>query len=275
MYFPPTHRVLSYALLFRCRGRKVLHSPARLIFFLLLSLVPPLAGAPECLRGNPAALSIANRTPGQPQSLSPTSVPIFVSDFELFAVGGVAPPRRASSPARIKKPTATPEAKDAPSPVLEDGELPAEQARQLMDLFSDTLVESLQKAGFKAAVRRAASGGSSGTGKGVALRGVFAEPDDLNRIRRAILGSRAPGAKFLLYVGSFNLSRPDQPLYQLASVQNSDNRYGPVITPNAYVPLVKYEIPKNPTEEDVRKVCDDIARNLTALLSANPAAFAQ
>jgi hypothetical protein len=109
----------------------------------------------------------------------------------------------------------------------------------------------------------------------VALRGVFAEPDDLNRIRRAILGSRATGAKFLLYVGSFNLSRPDQPLYQLASVQSSDNRYGPVITPNAYVPLVKYEIPKNPTEEDVRKVCDDIARNLTALLTANPAAFAQ
>jgi hypothetical protein len=39
--------------------------------------------------------------------------------------------------------------------------------------------------------------------------------------------------------------------------------------------LVKYEITKNPTEEDVRKVCDDIARNLTVLLSVNPAAFAQ
>jgi hypothetical protein len=143
-----------------------------------------------------------------------------------------------------------------------------------MDLFSDTLVESLQKAGYKA-VRRAASGGSSGTGKGVAIRGVFAEPDDLNRIRRAILGSRAPGAKFLLYVGSFNLSRPDQPLYQLAPVQSADSRYGPVITPNNYVPMVKYEVPKNPTEEDVRKVCDDMVRNLTALLSANAAAFAQ
>jgi len=79
----------------------------------------------------------------------------------------------------------------------------------------------------------------------------------------------------LLYVGSFNLSRPDQPLYLLAPVQSADSRYGPVISPNAYVPMVKYEVPKNPTEEDVRKVCDDMVRNLTALLSANPAAFAQ
>ena len=249
------------------------HSPLRLMFFLLLSLLPARAGAPKRSEHSPAALSSANRAPRQPQDSSPTSVPVFVSDFELFAVGGTARPRRSGAPAP-KKPTATSSSKDAPPPVLEETEAPAEQARQLMDLFSDTLLESLQKAGYRA-VRRAASGGSSGAGKGVALRGVFAEPDDLNRIRRAILGSRAPGGKFLLYVGSFNLSRPDQPLYLLAPVQSADSRYGPVITPNAYVPMVKYEVPKNPTEEDVRKVCDDMVRNLTALLSANPAAFAQ
>ena len=247
------------------------HSPVRL-FFLLLSLLPALVGAPKRSEHSPAVLSNANRAARQPQDTSPTSVPVFVSDFELFAVGGGARPRRPSSPAPTKKPAAT--SNDAPPPVLEETEAPAEQARQLVDLFSDTLLESLQKAGYRA-VRRAASGGTSGAGKGVALRGVFAEPDDLNRIRRAILGSRAPGAKFLLYVGSFNLSRPDQPLYLLAPVQSADSRYGPVITPNAYVPMVKYEVPKNPTEEDVRKVCDDMVRNLTALLSANPAAFAQ
>ena len=250
------------------------HSPVRLIVFLLVSLLPALAGAPEHFPHNAPASSSSNRTPRQPQDISPTSVPVFVSDFELFAVGAAAPPRRSSSPPQIKKPAVTSETKNAPPPLLEETDPPAEQARQLMDLFSDTLVESLQKAGYKA-VRRAASGGTSGTGKGVALRGVFAEPDDLNRIRRAIMGSHAPGGKFLLYVGSFNLSRPDQPLYQLAPVQSADSRYGPVITPNAYIPLVKYEIPKNPTEEDVRKVCDDVVRNLTALLSANPAAFAQ
>jgi hypothetical protein len=253
----------------------VSHSPVRLIVFLLVSLLPALAGAPEHFPHNAPASSSSNRTPRQPQDISPTSVPVFVGDFELFAVGAAAPPRRSSSPPQIKKPAVTSETKNAPPPLLEETDPPAEQARQLMDLFSDTLVESLQKAGYKAVRRAAASGGASGTGKGVALRGVFAEPDDLNRIRRAILGSRAPGAKFLLYVGSFNLSRPDQPLYQLAPVQSADSRYGPVITPNNYIPMVKYEVPKNPTGEDVRKVCDDMVRNLTALLSANAAAFAQ
>jgi hypothetical protein len=252
----------------------VSHSPVRLIVLLLVWLLPALAGVPEHFPHNAPAPSNLNGTPRQPQDISPTSVPVFVSDFELFAVGAAAPPRRSSSAPQTNKPPATSETKNAPPPLREETDPPAEQARQLMDLFSDTLVESLQKAGYKA-VRRAASGGSSGTGKGVAIRGVFAEPDDLNRIRRAILGSRAPGAKFLLYVGSFNLSRPDQPLYQLAPVQSADSRYGPVITPNNYVPMVKYEVPKNPTEEDVRKVCDDMVRNLTALLSANAAAFAQ
>ena len=147
------------------------------------------------------------------------------------------------------------------------------QARQLMDFFSTTLVQSLQKADTRLPDSSRSRGGD-GTGKGALLRGVFAEPDPLNRIRRAMLGSGAPGAKFLLYVGTFNLSRPDQPLYQLAPVQSADIRYGPIITPNAYIPLVKYEISKYPTEDDVHKVCDDIVRNLTTLLNANPSAFA-
>src|SRR5260370_17967026 len=202
MYFLPPRRMLSYTLLFRRRGQKVSHSPVPLMVFLLVSLLPALAGASEHFPHNAPASSSANRTTRKPQDISPTSVPVFVSDFELFAVGAAPPPRRSSSPPQIKKPAVTSETKNAPPPLLEETDPPAEQARQLMDLFSDTLVESLQKAGYKAVRRAAASGGASGTGKGVALRGFFAEPDDLNRIRRAILGSRAPGAKFLLYVGS-------------------------------------------------------------------------
>ncbi len=65
------------------------HSPVRLMFFLLLSLLPALAGAPERSEHSPTVLSSANRAARQPQAISPTSVPVFVSDFELFAVGGV------------------------------------------------------------------------------------------------------------------------------------------------------------------------------------------
>jgi hypothetical protein len=102
--------------------------------------------------------------------------------------------------------------------------------------------------------------------KGVLIRGIFAEYDDMNRLRRAILGSASASPKFALYVGIFNLSRPDQPLYEPAAVQSPDNRYGPIITLNNYIPLAKYELDKNPTQEDVRRVCSRMVRDLTNLL---------
>jgi hypothetical protein len=46
-----------------------------------------------------------------------------------------------------------------------------------------------------------------------------------------------------------------------------------VITLNNYVPLAKYELDKNPTEEDVQKICNQIAANLVSLLETNPHAF--
>jgi hypothetical protein len=39
--------------------------------------------------------------------------------------------------------------------------------------------------------------------------------------------------------------------------------------------MAKYELDKNPTEEDVRKICAQIAASLAALLAANPSAFSQ
>jgi hypothetical protein len=37
--------------------------------------------------------------------------------------------------------------------------------------------------------------------------------------------------------------------------------------------MTKYELVKDPTEDDIRKICGDIAVNLAKLLKANPAAF--
>jgi hypothetical protein len=58
-------------------------------------------------------------------------------------------------------------------------------------------------------------------------------------------------------------------------VQEPDPNYGPVITLNAYIPMAKYEIEKDITEEDVRSICVQIAADLTALLQRNPAALAR
>jgi len=210
-----------------------------------------------------AAVQPAEATPQSGDS-SATSVPVLVSDFELFSVPP--PPNSPRAPAVAAQSQQTKKTSSAADEV----ELPSVQARRLMDFFAATLVDTLQKSGYTARRTRGTS-----LPQGALLRGVFAEPDEKNRIRRTLLGGTSINPKFFLYVGIFNLSRPDQPLYQLAAEQPGGSQFGPVITLNNYIPLAKYELDKNPTEEDVRKICSQIAASLTAVLTANPNAFAQ
>jgi hypothetical protein len=202
----------------------------------------------------------ANASP-QTAGASSTAIPVLVSDFELFSV-----PPPPNSPATT--PPNQPKTKTPPA--SEDADAPSIQALRLMDFFAVTLVETLNKNGHNA--RRARGQKLS---KGALLRGVFAEPDEKNRVRRALLGGTSLNPRFLLYVGIFNLARPDQPLYHLAQEQPGGAQFGPVITLNNYIPLAKYELDKNPSDEDVRKICAQIAVSLTTLLSTNPSAFSQ
>jgi hypothetical protein len=208
------------------------------------------------------ALPLADAGP-QSADGSTTAVPVLVSDFELFSAYPPPASPGASTPAPNQQKPKSP-------PTDEDPESPSAQARQLKDFIAVTLVESLRKSGYNARRVR-----GQNPPKGALVRGVFAEPDEQNRIRRALLGGNSASAKYFLYVGIFNLARPDQPLYQLASNQPAGDPYGPVITLSNYIPLAKYELDKNPTEEDVRKICAQIAASLTALLGANPSAFSQ
>jgi hypothetical protein len=197
------------------------------------------------------------------------SVPVHVSDFELAAQG---PNGRVSVPAtgEAGKPEVAGGSNAAgTATVFQDFDAPSVQARKLMDFFSLTLTQVLQRAGFEA--ERLGGGRPE---SGVMLRGVFAEVDPMSRVRKAVLGSASTSTKFTLYVGTFNLARADEPLYQLAPVQSPDARFGPVITLNNYVPMDKFDLSKNPTEEDVRKICGQIVSNLAGLLKANPSAFA-
>ena len=132
-----------------------------------------------------------------------------------------------------------------------------------------TLVETLQKQGYSSSRKQALPQ------NGFLLEGVFAEPDKKNRIRRALLGSGSPGTKLTLYMGVFDQKSVSQPLYIEAPVQEADSTYGPVITLNAYIPMAKYEIEKDITEQNVRSICAQIAADLIALLRRNPAALAR
>jgi hypothetical protein len=79
----------------------------------------------------------------------------------------------------------------------------------------------------------------------------------------------------LLYVGVDDLARPEQPLYELAKPPNNDARHGPVITVTSFSPVARFEMDKNPSDDDLKKITGDIVTALSALLRANPAVVSQ
>jgi Domain of unknown function (DUF4410) len=184
---------------------------------------------------------------------------VYVSDFELDAVSGK---EQKSPPAVSTAPAAPADAKKEDSP--------AEQAKKLVDFMSITLVKELEKAGYAA---RRLRPGEARPEEGVGIHGVFAEPDEQNRLRRAVVGDTASVGKMELFVGVSNLARPEQALYALADPKG-ENKPGAVITVTSYAPVAKFEMEKNATEKTVKDTASTIVADLTLLLNANIAAVA-
>ena len=236
----------------------------------------PIATAPATPISTPAATPLS--TPPATAIATPSATPIVTSPATPISTPAAIPLSTPPATA-IATPPATPGATPAaassrqkpPLPLVNGGtDLPSVQARRLTDFFAATLLQILQKKGYNAS---RASG--QNPPRGAMIRGVFAETDAKNRIRRSLWGGTSSNPRFFLYVGIFNLARPDQPLYQLAPEQSLSSQIGPIITLNTYIPLAKYELDKNPSEEDVRKICAEIVASLTALLATNPDAFIQ
>jgi hypothetical protein len=182
------------------------------------------------------------------QSDPPTGgVAVYVKDFDL-SLAPFKTPDHSNSAYTDTKP--------------EDLEL---RSRQVQDYFAETLVEMLRKQGYSSSRNKTLPA------NGILLEGVFAEPDQKNRIRRALLGSGSRAVKLTLYVGAFDQKNISEPLYRAAPVQEPDPNYGPVITLNAYIPMARYEFDKDPTEEHMRKICGQIAADVAALLQRRPA----
>ncbi|MGB2678094.1 MAG: hypothetical protein WCE53_04385 [Candidatus Acidiferrum sp.] len=198
---------------------------------------------------------------------NPKSVRVYVSLFDINAAPGKEPAAIRQVPAPQKSQPGGRPSGESPH-VLQDADTSSKQAERLKAFFGDALLQALRKSGFNAAPV-----GSSHPGKGVLLKGVFAEVDSQNHNCLAVLGGTTPSPRFALYVGAYNLARPDQPLYHVMTMENCDAHYGPVISLNNYIPMDEYEVSKNPTEEEVRKICAQIVANLRALLSVNSAAF--
>jgi Domain of unknown function (DUF4410) len=170
-------------------------------------------------------------------------------------------PRNGPSPASGSRTSQTADSQDASAE-----ETPADRATALVNTVSENLIRALKQAGYDA--RRLAAGASRPQ-QGVRIRGVFAEADEQNRARRLLVGGEATSPNMILYVGVNNLSRPEQPLYELANPPAPDPRHGPVITLTSYAPAERFEVSRDPADEELAKVAAQVAADFTALVNAN------
>lgn len=207
----------------------------------------------------------APQQPQQPSANAPAdkSKIVYVSDFDLDFPN---PAAEKNGGADKSAPSSIPAAAAQPDEKKQEG--PAEQARKLVEIMSSTLVQELQKAGYTAHRMRP---GETRPEEGIQVKGVFTEPDEENRLRRAVIGNGSVG-KMALFVGIGNLARPDQPLYSVVDLkgsENSQNEPGATINVSAYAPVAKFEMQKNATEKAVKDTAAAIVADLTVLLNTN------
>ncbi|PYT79873.1 MAG: hypothetical protein DMG40_14680 [Acidobacteria bacterium] len=235
--------------------------------------------------------------PDTPQAQSTTAAPagnmtVYVSDFDLDVVRRKPAPKpapsRTSPPAKTKtggaarSPSGVPRmgawssasasTPESSAPQTSDSsddsmeETPDKQAHALVNAVSEHIIRALKEAGYD--VRRLAAGAPPPQ-QGVRILGVFAEADEQNRARRLLVGGEPTGSNIILYVGVNNLKSPEQPLYALANPPAPDPRHGPVITVSSYAPAERFELSRDPSGDELKKVATKIAADLTTLVNAN------
>jgi len=255
-----------------------------LLFLLFAPIANPVPGGSAA--ETPVAWHVTQGSKANPGN----SKVVYVKDFELEVVRRStdknSPSGSASDPASgepagaassaprppLISATAGPSSRTSSSPAIAQPadsraeNSPAVRANALVNAVSESLVKALERAGYTVHRQRA---GEAPPQAGLRIRGVFAEPDEQNRIRRLVVGGDSTTPKMLLYVGVDNLARPEQPLYELASPASSDGKRGPVITVTSFSPVARFEMTKNPEDDDIKKITTDLVADLNSLLNAN------
>jgi hypothetical protein len=201
---------------------------------------------------------------------------VYVSDFELDLPGGkdarsalpAPPPSTPANETEVRSGAKT-ERKPDGKPEAKREDTPAERAAKFVDFVSNTLVKELERVGY---VARRLRPGDQRPDEGIRISGVFTEPDEQNRLRRAMVGSPSVG-QMALFVGIGNLARPDQALYVVVDPKTAGSNIGPVITVSAYAPVARFPMPKNATEKSIHDTAAEIVAGLTALLRSNVSAL--
>ena len=216
-----------------------------MVGFLLLCAIAAISA-----RTAPAAHSSSSQEPAAATHNFSKDTKIWVSNFELDAgdvktdKGGIVGEVRPGILERPRK---------------KKQQDPEYQAKKIVDLMAKSLVEDLQKAGYKA---ERLMPGDAQPAVGAWVRGVFTEVDEGNSRRRAIIGFGSGEAKMDLYVTLTDLAAPQKALYEVANNENSGKKIGAVITMNPYVAAAKFVMEKQAPEKTVKKTAADIAKEV-------------
>jgi len=206
---------------------------------------------------------------------------VYVSDFDLDVVRSKPFPKpapRTSTPPTPRRTIVSPSGarRGRPSSDTSDSDspeqTPADQATALVNAVSENLIRALTEAGYDA---RRLGKGEGPPQRGLRIRGVFAEADEQNRARRLLVGGVPVSPNMILFVGVNNLTRPEQPLYELADPPANDPRHGPVITVTSYAPAERFELSRDPSGDELKKIAAKIAADFTALVNVNRLSLAQ
>jgi len=136
---------------------------------------------------------------------------------------------------------------------------PEAQAKKIVGTMSKSLIDDLQKAGYKA---QRLGLDDPAPSVGALVTGVFTEVDEGNRMHRALIGFGSGSAKMDLYVTLSDLASPQKPLYNVAQEDTSSKKPGAAVTMNPYLAAVKFAMEKNAPEKTVKKTASQISEEV-------------
>lgn len=137
---------------------------------------------------------------------------------------------------------------------------PAEQARKLVNLLSESLVADLIEAGIPA---ERMTQGAMRPSDGWLLHGVFVEVDEGNRLQRAVIGFGSGASHMEVMVGVNDLAtHPEAPFILFGTVTDPSKLPGAVVSMNPYMAAARFVMEKNATEKDVKRTSKEIVNEI-------------
>ena len=143
---------------------------------------------------------------------------------------------------------------------------PKEQARDLVETMSQSLIDDLHKDGVAA---ERLPPGAPLPSSGWLVRGAFLQVDAGNRLRRAVIGFGAGGTEMQVVTSIDQLGAgPPQPLYTVDTSAQSGRLPGAAVTLNPYVAAARFVMAGNDLDRNVKATASKIAEQVKTRITA-------